>query len=121
MPSSEFVTRGAPVIQARNIMDLQGNLGGGSLYEFDLSQPSAPTPRALKTTAGAAFTFPGGTQYVGFRALTRTIAVADGIVVNGKGPGGALVYDRAKGVVVPVSIPNSDFGFLTTSSAAIFQ
>jgi hypothetical protein len=106
MPSSYFASLGAPAIQVRNVTDS----GGGGVYVLDLSQPSSPTPVALKTVTGTAFNLPSGSEVVSFRQVTPTIGVAEGRT------GGGLVYDLAKGVVVPVSIPNSNFWFLTDAA-----
>ena len=115
-PSSEFVSLRAPILQVRDITDSAGP-GGGGLYALDLSQPSSPTPVALKTAAGAAFTFPSGSEDVIFQPITPTIVVADGVGIPG-GAFGGLIYDLVKGTVVPVSMPNSNFTFLTDQVTA---
>jgi hypothetical protein len=111
-PSSSFISSAGPVIQVTNITD-PIFLGGGSVNVLDLSQPSSPTPVALKTSAGMAFNFPGGTGQVTFRPLTSTIGVADGWAAQGKNLQSAYVYDLAKGVIVPVSVANTALAFLT--------
>jgi hypothetical protein len=111
-PSSSFISSAGPVIQVTNITD-PFFLGGGSVSVLDLSQPSSPTPVALKTTAGMAFNFPSGTGHVSFNPVTSTIGVADGSAVKGQNLQPAWVYDLAKGVIVPISMPNSTFSFLT--------
>ena len=112
MPSSSFVSNGAPIIQVRNITDSSG-LGGGGVYFLDLSQPSSPAPVPLKTATGTAFNLPSGVESIFFIPVAPTIGVADGTAPPSGGTTGALVYDLAKGVVVPVSMPNSIFSFLT--------
>ena len=67
LPSSSFVSNGAPVLQVRNITDA-GYLGGGEVYALDLGQPASPTPVALKLVTGAAFTLPSGTNNVSLQA-----------------------------------------------------
>ena len=112
MPSSSFVSNGAPIIQVRNITDSSG-LGGGGVYFLDLSQPSSPAPVPLKTATGTAFNLPSGVESIFFIPVAPTIGVADGTAPPSGGTTGALVYDLAKGVVVPVSMPNSIFSFFT--------
>jgi hypothetical protein len=112
MPSSAFISSAGPVVQVTNIT-APIFLGGGSVGTLDLSQPSSPTAVALKTTAGTAFDFPSGTGSVDFRPLTSTIGVADGAAVKGQNSQPAYVYDLAKGVIVPISMPNSTLSFTT--------
>jgi hypothetical protein len=111
-PSSSFITSAGPVLQVINITD-PIFLGGGSVNLLDLSQPSSPTAVALKTTAGMAFSFPSGTGSVEFRPVSSTIGVADGAAVQGQNSQPAYVYDLAKGVIVPISMPNSALSFMT--------
>jgi hypothetical protein len=111
MPSSSFISA-VPGIQVRNITD-PTFLGGGSVYAVGLSESSSLTSVALKTAAGTAFSFPSGTRHVDFFPVTSTIGVADGNAFQGANPQPALVYDLAKGVIVPISMPNSTLSFLT--------
>jgi hypothetical protein len=115
LPSSYFASQGAPVLQVRDITYSNGSPMGGQLYVLDLSQPSAPVPVALKTATGTPFEIPSSVVgLVGFSAVTPTIGVSDvGVSEQGGAHGTGFVYDLAKGVVVPVSMPNSTFYFLT--------
>jgi hypothetical protein len=110
-PASSFAAQRAPFLQVRNITDA-GFLGGGELYSLDLSQPSSPTPVALKTVTGTVFKLPSDTEELFFNPVTPTIGVADSIQITGSPPGPALVYDLAKGIIVPISMPNSYLQFL---------
>ena len=56
---------------------------------------------------------PSGVESIFFTPVAPTIGVANGTALPGGGTTVALVYDLAKGVVVPVSMPNSIFTFLT--------
>ncbi len=112
MPSSSFVSQGAPIMQVRNITD-STFLGGESLNVLDLSQPSSPTAVALKTTTGAAFNLPTGVGSIFFTPVTATVGVADGAPVQGQNSQPAYVYDLAKGAIVPISLPNSTLSFIT--------
>jgi hypothetical protein len=113
MPSSAFISSGgAPVIQLRN-MTATGNADGGSLYVFDLSNPASPNPVALKASNGTPFTVPDADHSLFFSPLTPTISVTDGAAEPGGPTTGALLYNSAKGVVVPISMPNSNFYFPT--------
>jgi hypothetical protein len=111
LPSSFFASNRVPMIQVRNISD-PSFLGGGNLYAVDLSKISSPTPVTVKTPTGRPAVLPTGADELDFTAVTSTISVSDGIGINGEEPSTALVYDQSKGVIVPVSIPNSTFRFL---------
>ena len=112
LPSSYFASQGAPLLQVRNVTYSNGAATGGQLYVLDLSQPSEPVPVALKTPTGTPFEIPGSVGLIGFSAVTPTIGVSE----EGGAPGAGFVYDLTKGVVVPVSMPNSTFYFLTAPS-----
>jgi hypothetical protein len=113
LPLSSFVSADARIL-VKNISD-SGNMGGGGLYGFDLSQPSSPVVTALKTGAGGPFTLPSSTDGVYFQAATPTIWVADSLPSGGAVSNGVLIYDHTTGVVTPVSLPNSTFRFVTAA------
>jgi len=111
-PFSAFITRGAPVIQVRDIPTYY-DLRGGQLYALDLSVPAAPDAIPLTTPTRTAYTLPTGTQSVLFQPLTATISIASS--PNGLPDGSWLIYDRSTGVVAQFSIPNSTITDLMTS------
>ena len=70
----------------------------------------------MKTATGTPFEIPSSVAGgISFSAVTPTIGVSD---VGVSEPGTGFVYDLAKGVVVPVSMPNSNFYFLTAPSTS---
>jgi hypothetical protein len=66
---------------------------------------------------GSAFTFPSGTPAIGFNQVSPTVLAGDAFHTTGQS-GPALVVDLTKGIVVPVSLPNSAFIFVTDEDAA---
>jgi len=105
---TEYLSAGSPVMQVRDIPGgFSSSIKGGGLYVLDFSQPSSPTPVAVKTTAGTPFVFDSNADYSPFAPINSTITVTSPIGVHEA----SLVYDVTKNVVVPVSLPNSAISF----------
>ena len=112
LQSSFFVSDGAPIMQVRNIT-APSYLGGGQVYPLDLGHLTSPPEVPLGLSSGATFSFANDTYLAGLQALTATIGVGDAST-TGDGPGVLLAYDLAKGVIAPISMPNTSLQFVAT-------